>query len=47
MNSVAFVGLGVAGVMGGLLLVLMISAAMVAGLVAPWLLVRARAGRRR
>jgi hypothetical protein len=47
MNSVAFVGLGVAGVMGGLLLVLMISAAMVAGLVAPWLLVRARAGRGR
>jgi uncharacterized membrane protein len=45
---VAFVGLGVAGVIAGLMIVLGIATAMAAGLVIPFLVVRfVRTGRRR
>jgi hypothetical protein len=46
MSSVAFVGLGVAGVLAGLVIVLAITAGMVAGMVIPLVVMRARAGRR-
>ena len=46
LSTVAFVGVGVAGVIAGFLVVMMIAAAMVMTLVIPFLVVRAR-GRRR
>ena len=46
MTNVAFVGLGVAGVIAGLAIILALTMAMIAGLVIPLLLVRARTGRR-
>jgi hypothetical protein len=46
-GNVAAVGLGMAGVIVGLVIVLTMTTAMAAGLVIPLLVVRGRAGRRR
>jgi len=46
MSTVALVGLGVAGVIGGLLIAVMLAMAMAAGLVIPLIVIRFRTGRR-